>query len=69
MHEPGHRLGATITDTQRITQMEEKVEFLDLCVTDLRRSIEALHTLIDELRLEQLHAAVRATSSPIEDGE
>jgi len=69
MHEPGHRLGETITDTQRITQMEEKVEFLDICVTDLRRSVEALHSLIDELRLEQIHAAVRASSSPIDGDE
>ena len=69
MHEPGHHWGETITDTQRIAQLEEKVEFLDLCVTDLRRSIEALHTLIDELRLVQIHEAVRATSSPNDSDE
>lgn len=65
----GHRLGATITDTQRIEHLEEKIEFLDLCVTDLRRSVEALHTLIDENRLEQIRLAVRSSSIPGAAGE
>lgn len=65
----GHRLGATITDIQRIEHLEEKIEFLDLCVTDLRRSVEALHTLIDENRLEQIRLAVRSSSIPGAAGE
>lgn len=60
MPEGRSSLGATITDTQRIAHLEEKVEFLDLCLTDLRRSVEALHAVIDEIRLEQIHLAVRA---------
>ena len=51
----------TITDSQRIAQLEQKVESLDQCVTDLRRSIEALNTLIDEVRLEQIKTAVRSS--------
>ena len=62
-------LGATITDVQRIAHLEEKVEFLGLCVTDLRRSVEALHTLIDEIRLEQIHLAVRAGTRPADARE
>lgn len=65
----GQHVGATITDVQRITHLEEKVEFLGLCVTDLRRSVEALHTLIDEIRLEQIRLAVRSNSIPSDAGE
>lgn len=61
--------GATITETQRIEHLEEKVEFLDLCIADLRRSVEALHTVIDEIRLEQIHLAVRSVTVPVDTGE
>ena len=37
-----------ITDSQRIAQLEQKVESLDRRVTDLRRSVATLNALIDD---------------------
>ncbi len=47
-------------DDQRIAHLQDKVDSLDRCTTDLRRSVEALNRLIDELRLDQLRTAVGA---------
>ncbi|MEA3501208.1 MAG: hypothetical protein U9R47_00415 [Actinomycetota bacterium] len=57
-------MGATITDSQRIAHLEQKVEFLDQSVADLRRAVEALNTLVGENRLEQIRVAVRPDIVP-----
>lgn len=56
-----------ITDNRRIADLEHKIESLELCVTDLRRSVEALNGLIDQLRLAQLQAAARTVRAPLRD--
>lgn len=43
-----------------MARLEEKVELLDQCVTDLRRSVEALNRLIDEIRIDHIRIAVGA---------
>lgn len=48
------------TDSQRIAQLEEKVESLDQSVTDLRRCVGVLNSLIDEIRLERLRTLARS---------
>lgn len=48
------------TDTQRIAQLEQKVESLDQSVTDLRRCVGVLNSLIDEMRLERLATVARS---------
>lgn len=58
-----------ITDSQRIAQLEQKVESLDRSVTDLRRSVATLNALIDEMRLEQLKALVKAHDLAFSDME
>lgn len=50
----------TTPDEQRMARLEEKVELLDQCVTDLRRSVEALNRLIDEIRIDHIRIAVGA---------
>jgi len=59
----------TITDGQRIAQLEQKIESLDRNVTDLRRCVEVLNTLIDEMRLEQLRTLARSCGLAYADGE
>ncbi|MGB5167430.1 MAG: hypothetical protein WBN35_12905 [Acidimicrobiia bacterium] len=58
-----------ITDNQRISQLEQKVESLDQSVTDLRRSVGMLNALIDEMRLEQLRALARSHGLAFADNE
>jgi len=48
------------TDSQRIAQLEQKVESLDQSVTDLRRCVGVLNSLIDEMRLERLATVARS---------
>jgi len=48
------------TDSQRIAQLEQKVESLDQSVTDLRRCVAVLNSLIDEVRLERLRRLARS---------
>jgi hypothetical protein len=48
----------TPPDEQRTARLEEKVELLEQCVTDLRRSVEALNGLIDEIRIDHIRIAV-----------
>ncbi len=55
-----------ITEAQRIADLEQKVESLDLCVTDLRRSVEVLNRLIDQMRLAQLQMLARAAGVAVE---
>jgi hypothetical protein len=56
-----------ITDDRRIADLEQKVESLELSVTDLRRAVEALNGLIDQMRLSQLRVAARSMRAPFED--
>ena len=58
-----------ITDSQRIAQLEQKVESLDQSVADLRRCIAMLNSLIDEMRLEQLRALAQSCGLAYADGE
>ena len=58
-----------ITDSQRIAQLEQKVESLDRSVTDLRRSVAMLNSLIDEMRLEQLRTLAQSCGLAYADGE
>jgi len=53
-----------MTDGQRLANLEQKVESHDRHIGDLCRSIEALHALIDEARLEQIRRVVRSGSDP-----
>jgi len=48
------------TDSQRIAQLEQKVESLDQSVDDLRRCVAVLNSLIDEIRLERLATVARS---------
>ena len=48
------------TDSQRIAQLEQKVESLDQSVSDLRRCVGVLNSLIDEIRLERLATVARS---------
>lgn len=54
------RTEVMVTDNQRISQLEEKVEALDRSVADLRRSVAGLNSLIDEMRLEHLRELARS---------
>ena len=58
-----------ITDSQRIAQLEQKVESLDRSVTDLRRSVATLNALIDEMRLEQLRVLAESCGLAFADQE
>ena len=58
-----------ITDSQRIAQLEQKVESLDRSVTDLRRCVAMLNALIDEMRLEQLRTLAHSHGLAYADGE
>ena len=48
------------TDSQRIARLEQKVESLDQSVSDLRRCVGVLNSLIDEIRLERLGTLARS---------
>ena len=56
-----------ITDNERIAQLEQKVESLDRSVTDLRRSVEGLIALLDEIRLEQIRMVVQSHGVAFDD--
>jgi uncharacterized protein YlxW (UPF0749 family) len=58
-----------ITDSQRIAQLEQKIESLDQDVSDLRRSVAMLNALIDEMRLEQLRTLAQSCGLAYADGE
>ena len=58
----GEETSVTPPDEQRTARLEEKVEWLDQCVTDLRRSVEALNRIIDEIRIDHIRIAVEAGS-------
>jgi hypothetical protein len=65
--EDGEKMGAIITDGQRIAHLDQKVESLDRRVNDLRRSVEVLNTLIDEIRIEQIRMVVRSHGVAVGD--
>ena len=58
---------AIITGDQRLAHLEQKVESLDRSVTDLRRSVEGLIALLDEIRLEQIRMVVQSQGVALED--
>ncbi|MCJ7780086.1 MAG: hypothetical protein MUQ27_04615 [Acidimicrobiia bacterium] len=60
-------MGAIGTDGQRIAHLDQKVESLELRVNDLRRSVEVLNTLIDEIRIEQIRMVVRSHGVAVGD--
>lgn len=63
----GEELRAIITGDQRVANLEQKVEALDRSVADLRRSIEGLIALLDEIRLEQIRMVVQSHGVAFED--
>jgi hypothetical protein len=54
-----------VTDEKRIAHLEHKVDSLDRCVADLRRSVEALNRIVDENRIEHMRFAAAARSSAV----
>lgn len=56
-----------MTDGQRLANLEQTVESHRRHIADLRRSIEALHTLIDEIRLEQIRTTIRPINLPSDE--
>ena len=58
---------AIITGDQRVAHLEQKVESLDRAVADLRRSVEGLIALLDEIRLEQIRMVVQSHGVGFED--
>ncbi len=60
-------MGAIVTDGQRLAHLDQKVESLDRRVTDLRRCVEVLNTLIDEIRIEQIRMVVRSHGIAVGD--
>jgi uncharacterized protein YlxW (UPF0749 family) len=60
-------LRAIITGDQRVAHLEQKVESLDRAVADLRRSVEGLIALLDEIRLEQIRMVVQSHGVGFED--
>ena len=63
----GEELRAIITGDQRLAHLEQKVESLDRSVTDLRRSVEGLIALLDEIRLEQIRMVVQSHGVAFDD--
>ena len=58
---------AIITGDQRLAHLEQKVESLDRSVTDLRRAVEGLIALLDEIRLEQIRMVVQSHGVAFDD--
>lgn len=58
-----------VTDEKRIAHLEHKVDSLDRCVADLRRSVEALNRIVDENRIEHMRFAAAARSSAVGENE
>lgn len=56
-----------ITESQRKTGLEQKVENLDRDVTDLRRCVEALNALVGEGRLYQVRSTVLSKNADTSD--